>query len=285
MINNYNMGINKYSNYNNYMKGANIMSNLKNHPRPNNSTYNNINNNLYNNMNMNNLENNESKIFDSNQYNIKSVSYLANYSNRYNSLKEIAKPIIGTNQIQLFTQNNQKIIRKTTNLNREEHGYNLFPEGCRHILIEGFLHIIGGTNHVRGPTKIVLEYEIATGKIKRISDLNAPHSCHTVEYLDNYDSIICIGGENSSSCEIMNLQDKKLYKLSNLNTPRANCYIYLNNNAELFILFGICGIKTEKFNNYSDSIEILVLNDISQGWIKVDYYKTPGLNLKVNIIV
>ena len=182
----------------------------------------------------------------------------------------------------MFTQNNQKIIRKTTNLNREEHGYNLFPEGCRHILIEGFLYIIGGTNHVRGPTKIVLEYEIATGKIKRISDLNAPHSCHTVEYLDNYDSIICIGGENSSSCEIMNLQDKKWYKLSNLNTPRVNCYIYLNNNAELFILFGICGIKTEKFNNYSDSIEVLVLNDINQGWIKVDYYKTPGFNLKVN---
>ena len=279
MINSY-MGLNKYSNYNNYMKGANIMSNLKNSVGINNSMYNNINNNLYNNMNMNKIDPDK---FDSNQYNIKSVSYLANYTNRYNSLKEMVKPIIGTNQIQLFTQNNQKIIRKTTNLNRDEHGYNTFPDGCRHILIEGFLYIIGGTNHVRVPINIVLEYEIATGIIKRLSDLNTPHSYHTVEYLDNYDSIVCIGGENSSSCEIMNLQEKKWYKLPNLNTPRANCNIYLNNiNSELFVLFGICGIKSEKFNNYSDSIEVLVLNDISQGWIKVDYYKTPGLNLKVN---
>jgi len=53
-------------------------------------------------------------------------------------------------------------------------------------------------------------------------------------------------------------------------------------NGELFALFGICGIMSEKINNYSDSIEVLVLNDIRGGWIKVDYYKAPGLNLKVN---
>ena len=281
--NNYNMvgnKINNYNNYNNYnlgnMKSSNILPNLKNSIGLNSSMNNNINNNI----NMNCLDQEK---FDINQFNIKSVSYLANYTNRYNSLKEIAKPIIGTNQVQLFSPHNQKITRKTTNLNREEHGYSLFPEGCRHILVDDNLYIIGGTNHVRVPISIVLVYRISDGVLKRLSDLNTTHSYHTVDYLENYNSIICIGGENSSSCEIMNIDDLKWRKLPNLNTPRANCNLYLNNvNGELFALFGICGIMSEKINNYSDAIEVLMLNDISQGWIKVDYYKTPGLNLKVN---
>ena len=217
-----------------------------------------------------------------NQYNIKSVSYLSNYTNRYNSLKEIAKPIIGSNQIQLFFQKSQKIIRKTTSLNKEEHGYSLFPEGCRHILIENNLYIIGGTNHVRQPINIVLCYNILFGTLKRLQDMVFPHSYHTVEYLENFDSIICIGGENSNQCEIMDLENKKWIKLPNLNNPRGNANIYYNNlTSELFVLFGICGIMCEKIN-YSDSIEVLELKDIDKGWIIVDYYKTPGLNLKLN---
>ena len=222
------------------------------------------------------------KMDPSNQYNIKSVSYLSNYTNRYNSLKEIAKPIIGSNQIQLFFQKSQKIIRKTTSLNKEEHGYSLFPEGCRHILIENNLYIIGGTNHVRQPINIVLCYNILFGTLKRLQDMVFPHSYHTVEYLENFDSIICIGGENSNQCEIMDLENKKWIKLPNLNNPRGNANIYYNNlTSELFVLFGICGIMCEKIN-YSDSIEVLELKDIDKGWIIVDYYKTPGLNLKVN---
>ena len=189
------------------------------------------------------------KMDPSNQYNIKSVSYLSNYTNRYNSLKEIAK---------------------------------LFPEGCRHILIENNLYIIGGTNHVRQPINIVLCYNILFGTLKRLQDMVFPHSYHTVEYLENFDSIICIGGENSNQCEIMDLENKKWIKLPNLNNPRGNANVYYNNlTSELFVLFGICGIMCEKIN-YSDSIEVLELKDIDKGWIIVDYYKTPGLNLKLN---
>ena len=269
-----NMQNNKYNYYTNTVgNNNNILSNVNN---PNYNMYN-----MYNN-NTNNIFGKFDQ-FDSNQYNIKSVSYLANYTNRYNALKERAKPIIGTNQVQLFSPAEQRTVKKTTSLNKEEHGYNLFPEGCRHILIEDNLYIIGGTNHIRLPISIVLVYNIVSGKLKRLSDLNSPHSYHTVEYLENYDSVICIGGENSSSCEIMNLQNNKWYKLPNLNIPRANCNVYLNNiTGELFVLFGICGVLCGKFNNYTDSIEVLILSDLSQEWIKVDYYKTPGLNLKVN---
>ena len=41
------------------------------------------------------------------------------------------------------------------------------------------------------------------------------------------------------------------------------------------------GNITEK-NTYCDSIEVLELNDIKSGWIKVDYYKNADLNLKLN---
>ena len=246
---------------------------------------------LYNPKNMNNNNNNnnnnygklEPEKFESNQYNIKSVSYLSHYTNRYNSLKERAKPVVGSNQIQLFSPINQKMVKKPTTLNKDEHGYNLFPEGCRHILVEDNLYIVGGVNHVRLPISIVLVYNIVSGELKRLPDLNTTHSYHTLEYLENYDSLICVGGENSSSCEIMNLENKTWYKLPNLNIPRANCNIHFNNiTGEIYVLFGIVGILSEKTNNYSDSIEVLLLNDLSQGWLKVDYYKTPGLNLKVN---
>jgi len=245
---------------------------------------------LYNNKNMNNNTNNninygklDPEKFESNQYNIKSVSYLSHYTNRYNALKERAKPVVGSNQIQLFSPINQKMVKKPTTLNKEEHGYNLFPEGCRHILIEDNLYIVGGVNHVRLPISIVLVYNIINGELKRLPDLNTTHSYHTLEYLENYDSIICVGGENSSSCEIMNLSNKKWYKLPNLNVPRANCNVHFNSiTGEIYVLFGIVGVLSEKTNNYSDSIEVLLLNDLSQGWLKVDYYKTPGLNLKVN---
>ena len=265
---------NNYSN--NYSNNKTIQNYIKmkqNQLEQSKMNYNNVNN--VNKLDLENLD-------TSNQYNIKSVSYLSNYTNRYNSLKEIAKPIIGTNQIQLFFPKNQRIIRKSTSLNKEEHGYSLFPEGCRHILIENNLYIIGGTNHVRQPINFVLVYNILFDTLKRLPDMVFNHSYHTVEYLENFDSIITIGGENSNRCEIMNLEDKKWRKLPNLNHSRANANIYYNNlTSELFVLFGICGIMCDKIN-YSDSIEVLELNNIKKGWIIVDYYKTPGLNLKVN---
>ena len=286
---------NSMKKYKNLNSNNNITNNRYNYLNTNTGAEGNYNNLILNNKNLglNNINNNfnsnlntsigKNDQIDTNQYNIKSVSYLSHYSNRYNSLKERAKPLIGTNQIQLFSPINQRMIRKITTLNKDEHGYNLFPEGCRHILIEDNLYIIGGTNHVRLPISIVLVYNILTGVLKRLPDLNTSHSYHSVEYLENFDSILCIGGENSSSCEIMNLENNKWFKLPNLNIPRANCNIYFNSiTSELFVLFGICGIMSERINNYCDSIEVLVINDLSQGWLKVDYYKTPGLNLKVN---
>ena len=242
-----------------------------------------------NNPNSKNNENNkDNSNLDSknmkNRYksNIKSVSLLSNYTERYTELKEKVKPIINTNYIQLFDPATTKITKIKVPLTKEEHGYTTFPDGCRHLLIDSDLYITGGTDNCGYPINIVLNYNLAIGELARLTYLNDNHSYHSVEYLENFDSIIVVGGENSSSCEIMDLDSKKWTKLPSLNYPRANSNIYYNNiTSDLFVLFGMEGEMTQKTKN-TDVIEVLELNDIISGWMMVDYYKSVGLDLKNN---
>ena len=214
--------------------------------------------------------------------NTKSVSLIANYTERYMNLKERVKPIIGTNYIQFYDPITTKISRMQILLEKDKHGYNVFPDGCRHILIENKLYITGGADNCGYPINIVLMYNIENGQLQKIGNLNDNHSYHTIEYLDNFDSLIVIGGENSNSCEIMDLDSKKWTKLPSLNYPRANANIYYNNvTSDLFVLFGMEG-KMDKNIKNTDVIEVLELNDIISGWMKVDYYKTVGLDLKIS---
>ena len=214
---------------------------------------------------------------------IRTVSYMTNYTQRYNKLKEQAKPIIGTNQIYLYDLITKKITKRTVNLTKEVHGYTSFPEGCRHILLENNLYITGGTDMYGMPINIVLLYNLQDNNIIKINNLLENHSYHSLEYLENYDSLILIGGENSSTCEIMDVDTKKWYKLPSLNFPRANVNIYYNSiNNDLFALFGINGEISDKKIKYSDIIEVLEMKNISNGWAKVDYYKMSGFNLNNN---
>ena len=214
--------------------------------------------------------------------NSKSVSLIANYTERYMNLKERVKPIIGTNYIQFYDPITTKISRMQILLEKDKHGYNVFPDGCRHILIENKLYITGGADNCGYPINIVLMFNIENGQLQKIGNLNDNHSYHTIEYLDNFDSLIVIGGENSNSCEIMDLDSKKWTKLPSLNYPRANANIYYNNvTSDLFVLFGMEG-KMDKNIKNTDVIEVLELNDIISGWMKVDYYKTVGLDLKIS---
>jgi hypothetical protein len=217
--------------------------------------------------------------------NIKSVSLLSNYSERYTELKEKVKPITKTNYIQLFDPATTKITKIKVPLTKEEHGYTTFPDGCRHLLIDSDLYITGGTDNCGYPINIVLLYNLEIGELTRLANLNDNHSYHSVEYLENFDSIILIGGENSSSCEIMDLDSKKWTKLPSLNYPRANANIYYNNiTSDLFVLFGMEGEMNSKTRN-TDVIEVLELSDIMGGWMMVDYYKSVGLDLKSNYCI
>ena len=212
----------------------------------------------------------------------KSVSLISNYTERYMNLKEKVKPLIGTNCIQFFEPKTNSITRIQLFLQKEIHGYNFFPDGCRHILVENKLYITGGTDNCGYPINIVLMFDTDTWEIQRIGNLNENHSYHSIEYLENFDSLIVIGGENSSSCEIMDIDGKRWTRLPSLNYPRANANIYYNNvTSDLFVLFGMEGRMDKKVKN-TDVIEVLELNDIISGWMKVDYYKSVGLDIKIS---
>ena len=214
--------------------------------------------------------------------NSKSVSLIANYTERYMNLKEKVKPIIGTNYIQFYDPFTTKISRIQILLQKDKHGYTVFPDGCRHILIENKLYITGGADNCGYPINIVLMFNIENGELQKIGNLNDNHAYHSIDYLDNFDSLIVIGGENSVSCEIMDLDSKKWNRLPSLNSARANANIYYNNvTSDLFVLFGMEGKMDQNVKN-TDVIEVLELNDIMSGWIMVDYYKTIGLDLKIS---
>ena len=198
------------------------------------------------------------------------------------NLKEKVKPLIGTNYIQFYDPATTKISKVQIMLQKDKHGYTVFPDGCRHILVDNKLYITGGADNCGYPINIVLMFNVENGEIVKIGNLNDNHAYHTIEYLDNFDSLIVIGGENSASCEIMDLDSKKWNRLPSLNSARANANIYYNNvTSDLFVLFGMEG-KMDQNVKYTDVIEVLELNDIESGWIMVDYYKTIGLNLKIS---
>ena len=313
---------NIYNNNNNIIdnKNNNINNNINNNLKSKNSvskknsrkkSFNRINNNrknknINNTYNINNIrsikdKNNEND-FNINNYNsidnnnnnlkinrinpyIKSVSLISNYSERYMSLKEKVKPIIGTNYVQFFEPATNRITKVQIPLTKEKNGYIVFPEGCRHILIDSELYITGGSDNCGNPINIVLMLNIEIGEITRLGNLNDNHSYHSLEYLENFDSIILIGGENSNSCEIMDLDSRKWTKLPSLNYARANINIYYNNiTSDLFALFGMEGKMNDKPLN-TDVIEVLELNDIIGGWMKVDYYKSVGFDMKNNYCI
>ena len=215
------------------------------------------------------------KSFDTN------ARIFVDYNNRNNLLKEYVKPIVGTNEIMVYDSIQDKSIRVKVNLNKEIHGYEKFPSGCRHLYIEGKLYICGGVDPVSCPISTALVYQPSNNTIIRIDNMISPHSYHSMEYLDNYDCFVVVGGENNIWVELFDIFTQKWSNLPNLNIPRANINIYFDEfTSELYALFGALGNYSEKKNVYSEAIEMLELNDISSGWCKIDYYKGSSFDIR-----
>ena len=209
----------------------------------------------------------------------------ADYNMRYNKLKEFVKPIKGTNEIiiydpQLNTSNKYKI-----NLDKETIGYDKFPDGNRHICINNKLYITGGVDSLGTSISISLLYDVDKGTIKRINNMIVPHSYHSIEYLENYDCFIIVGGKDNNVCEIFDLFTNKWNKLPDLCSPRANTNLYFDSfSSDVYAMFGMEGPITNLINNNCEIIEVLELNDINSGWIKIDYYKSSNVDLKQTLV-
>lgn len=219
------------------------------------------------------------KSFDSN------ARIFADYNERNSQLKEYIKPLIGTNEIMIYNPSIDKSKKMKLSLTKKNHGYEKFPSGCRHIKIENKVYICGGVDEINNPLPICLVFNTVTNTIQRINDMCVPHAYHSMEYLDNYDCFLVLGGENNKSCELFDIFTNKWSRLPDLNVARANLNIYFDSfTSEIYALFGMLGTVTQKHVNNSEVIEVLELNDISSGWCKVDYYKGSSFDLRNEIV-
>ena len=215
------------------------------------------------------------KSFDNN------ARIFADYNERNSKLKEYIKPIVGSNEIIVYNPLLDRSKKMKLPLNKKNHGYDKFPPGCRHLFIENKVYICGGVDELNMPLSICLVYNSVTNNIERIDDMCVPHAYHSMEYLDNYDCFLVMGGEYNKAVELFDIFTSKWKRLPDLNVARANLNIYFDEfTSELYALFGMLGNVSQKHVNNSEIIEVLELNDISSGWCKVDYYKGSSFDLR-----
>ena len=219
------------------------------------------------------------KSFDSN------ARIFADYNERNAMLKEYIKPIIKTNEVIIYNPTLDKSKKIKLPLSKKTHGYDKFPPGCRHLFVENKVYICGGVDELNIPISICLVFNSVTNTIERIDDMNVPHAYHSMEYLNNYDCLLVMGGENNKSVELFDIFTNKWTRLPDLNIARANLNIYFDEfTSEVYALFGMLGNVSQKHINNSEAIEVLELNDISSGWCKIDYYKGSSFDLRNELV-
>ena len=57
---------------------------------------------------------------------------------------DLAKPIPGTNEMQLYDRKTSTITKNVLKFDKKKHKYIYFLNGCRSILVKDLLYILGG---------------------------------------------------------------------------------------------------------------------------------------------
>ena len=193
--------------------------------------------------------------------------------------KNYAKVIEGTNQIMIFDKKMNKIIKKKLKLLKNPHGYTKFPLGCRWVLVGEKLYITGGKDEYRQYPNCII-YDSKTDQIKRIMDMKNPRAYHTMVFNEVFETLMVMGGENNKTVEIFDPLTNRWQQLPELNIARAIPLFYFDEGrGNIYALFGIEGNYSKP--SFTDSIEILDLTDIKQGWMKINYNNKARMDLKV----
>ena len=193
-------------------------------------------------------------------------------------ISKVCKVIEGTNMIQIYDKKIKKIIKKKLKLLKNPHGYTKFPLGCRYILVGEKLYITGGKDEFM-EYPVCLIYDKKTEKIKRIMDMRNPRSYHTMVFNDIFETLMVVGGEHNYTVEIFDPLSNRWQELPELNIPRAIPLFYFDEGrGNMYVLFGVEGDYQKPL--YTDSVEILDLTEISQGWMKINYNNKARMDLK-----
>ena len=197
---------------------------------------------------------------------------------------DVAKPIPGRTEIMVYDRKSMNMVKKSIKFDKAKHKYLNFLNGSRSVLIKDKLYIFGGVDKENTVTKVAWVYYIKENELKSMPDMLNPHAYHGVQFLDYYKSIVVIGGENCSSCELYDMKTGQWSALPDLKIPRANCILYLDKiTHRLFAFFGILGKIAERNNNFSDALECLEFKKLALGWIKVDYNNRAEISFRTGI--
>ena len=193
----------------------------------------------------------------------------------------IAKVIEGTDRIMLYDKKACKLTKKKVNLQKNPHGYTKFPLGCRSVLVGDKLYITGGKDEYKEyPNSLI--YDRKTEGIKRIMDMQNPRSYHTMVFNNVFETMMVIGGENNNTVEIFDPLSNRWQLLPELNIPRAIPLFYFDEGrGNMYVLFGVEGNYLS--SKYTDSIEVLDLTEIKEGWMKINYNNKACMDFKCHL--
>ena len=190
----------------------------------------------------------------------------------------IAKVIEGTDRIMIYDKKACKLTKKKVNLQKNPHGYTKFPLGCRSVLVGDKLYITGGKDEYQEYQNALI-YDRKTEKIKRIMDMQNARSYHTMVFNEVFETMMVIGGENNDTVEIFDPLSNRWQLLPELNIPRAIPLFYFDEGrGNMYALFGVEGNYLN--SNYTDTIEVLDLTEIKQGWMKINYNNKARMDFK-----
>ena len=206
------------------------------------------------------------------------LKFKENENNGEEDPTNICKVIEGTNQIMIYDKKLKKIIKKKLKLLKNPHGYTKFPLGCRSILVGEKLYITGGRDEFMEYPNCLI-YDRKTEKIKRIMDMRNPRSYHTMVFNEVFETMMVVGGEHNYTVEIFDPLTNRWQELPELNIPRAIPLFHFDEGrGNMYVLFGVEGDYQKPI--HTDSIEILDLTEISQGWMKINYNNKARMDLK-----
>ena len=193
----------------------------------------------------------------------------------------IARVEEGTDKISLYDKKTNKLVKKKVNLKKNPHGYVKFPLGCRSVLVGDKLYITGGKDTYKEYPNALI-YDRKTEKIKRIMDMQNPRCYHTMIFNEVFETMMVIGGENNDTVEIFDPLSNRWQLLPELNIPRAIPLFYFDEGrGNMYVLFGV---ENNYLNsNYTDTIEVLDLTEIKQGWMKINYNNKARMDFKCHL--
>jgi hypothetical protein len=112
--------------------------------------------------------------------------------------------------------------------------------------------------------------------LNELNKLNEPRTWHSMIYVPNK-YIFIVGGSNTKSVELYDIEEKKLTKDSELNEIRCECTLCLVNNMYLYAFFGF--VLHQEYNNTIERCNLLKEN---RKWEYVNYDISQGLDLKLS---